>query len=175
MLAKKQITTNLLFSLLFNKLIISKIKTNQESYWKHALFIKCMRFSRLTLSAGLPHSWTWRDENGSLYLSSLHLSLPLYLASDYFECCPFYSGIKYVKSLSLFSKLKNWSRSLNQQRQLIIMHKKDLYNYTENQRHKAAYAEQAVLLGPERMGPLSSTPITVGCFPPPVPRAGYAP
>jgi hypothetical protein len=55
------------------------------------------------------------------------------------------------------------------------MHKKDLYNYTENQRHKAANAEQAVLLGPERMGPLSSTPITVGCFPPPVPSTGYAP
>ncbi len=32
-----------------------------------------------------------------------------------------------------------------------------------------------VLLVSERMGPLSSTPSTVGCFPPPVPRAGYAP
>jgi hypothetical protein len=66
-----------------------------------------MRFGRLTLSVGLPYSWIWLDENGSLYLSSLPLSLPLSLASDYFECCPFYPEIKYVLSLCLFSKLKN--------------------------------------------------------------------
>ena len=71
------------------------------------LFIKRMRFSRLTLSAGLPHSWIFQDENGSLYLSSLPLSLPLPLASGDFEYCPFYSDIKYVFSLTLFSKLKN--------------------------------------------------------------------
>ncbi len=33
----------------------------------------------------------------------------------------------------------------------------------------------SVLLCSERMGPLSWTPSTVGCSPPPVPRAGYAP
>jgi hypothetical protein len=53
--------------------------------------------------------------------------------------------------------------------------KKTLNPYTENQRHKEANAEQAVLLGSERMGPLRSTPSTVECFPLPVPRAGYAP
>ena len=99
-------------------------QTNQDSYWKHVLFIKWMRFSRLTLSAGLPHSWIWWDENGSLYLSSLPLSLPLSLASGYFECCPFYSEIKYVWSLSLFFKAEDLkklktSKSFNQQRQLI--------------------------------------------------------
>ena len=57
--------------------------------------------------AGLPHSWIWREENGSLYLSSLPLSLPLSLASGYFECCPFYSEMKYVFSLTLISELKN--------------------------------------------------------------------
>ncbi len=82
-----------------------------------------MRFSRLTLSAGLPHSWIWREGNGSLYLSSLPLSLPLPLASGYFECCPFYSEIKYVFSISLVFKAEELkkhttSKSLNQQRQL---------------------------------------------------------
>ncbi len=91
-----------------------------------------MRFSRLTLSADLPHSWIWWDENGSLYLSSLPLSLPLYLASDYFECCPFYSGIKYVLSLCLFSKLKNWrkikpARVSTNRDSWFIRHKKPLY------------------------------------------------
>ncbi len=88
-----------------------------------------MRSSRLTLSAGLPHSWIWRVENGSLYLSSLPLSLPLSLASGYFECCSFYSEIKYVLRLCLFFKLKNWRNiksvgfSTNRDRKL-IMHKK---------------------------------------------------
>ncbi len=60
------------------------------------------------------------------------------------------------------------SKSLNQQRQLINHALKDLYTFnthTENQRHKEANAEQAVLLGSERMGPLSSNPSTVECFP----------
>jgi hypothetical protein len=55
-----------------------------------------MRFSRLTLPTGLPHSWKWQEENGSLYLSSLPLCLLLSLASGYFGCCSFFSGNSYV-------------------------------------------------------------------------------
>jgi hypothetical protein len=40
--------------------------------------------------AGLPHSWIWREENVSLYLSSLPLSLLLSLASGYLEFPPYF-------------------------------------------------------------------------------------
>jgi hypothetical protein len=42
-------------------------------------------------------------------------------------------------------------------------------------RHKEENTDQAVLLGSERIGPLSSTPSTVGYILQPVPRASYAP
>jgi hypothetical protein len=58
------------------------------------------------LSAGLPHSWIWREENGSLYLSSLPVSLPLPLASGYFGCCPFYSRIKNVLAEACFQSFR---------------------------------------------------------------------
>ena len=83
-----------------------------------------MRFSRLTLSAGLPHSWIWRDENGSLYLSSLPLSLPLSLASGYFDCSPFYSEIKKcLKFMLVFKayelKKHKINKSINKTRKFI--------------------------------------------------------
>ena len=58
-----------------------------------------MGFSRLTLSAGLPRSWIWREENGSLFQSFLPLSLPLSLASAYLEFPPYFSGNRYVKKV----------------------------------------------------------------------------
>ena len=40
-------------------------------------------------------------------------------------------------------KKQKISKSLNQQRQLIIMHKNNINPYIENQRHKGANAKQA--------------------------------
>ena len=83
-----------------------------------------MRSSRLTLPSDILHSCIWGEENSYLCLSFLPQSLPLSLISGYLECCPFYSEIKYVCSLSLFFKAEDLkklktSKSFNQQRQLI--------------------------------------------------------